>query len=224
MAKQRKLSFPVSHTCIESLFDIIRCDIWGPFSINSINGSRFFLTIVDDHSRFTWVYLMHNKSQTNSIIQSFFSYAETQFQTSVKCLRSDNGAEFNMSAFFLSKGVLHQRSCVATPQQNAVVERKHQHLLNIARALRFQSNLHLSFWGDCILTTTHLLNRLRTPLLSNKSPYEIIFNRIPSYTHLRVFGCLCFASTLTHNRSKFDSRAKSCVFLGYPTVSKAIKF
>jgi len=105
----------------------------------------FFLTIVDDHSRFTWVYLMHNKSQTNSIIQSFFSYAETQFQTSVKCLRSDNGAEFNMSAFFLSKGVLHQRSCVATPQQNAVVERKHQHLLNIARALRFQSNLPLSF-------------------------------------------------------------------------------
>jgi hypothetical protein len=59
MAKQHKLSFPVSHSCNESSFDIIHCDIWGPFSVNSIIGSQFFLTIVDDHSRFTWVYLIH---------------------------------------------------------------------------------------------------------------------------------------------------------------------
>jgi hypothetical protein len=102
---------------------------------------------VDDFSHFTWVFLLHAKSQTRSFIQYFFHMVETQFHTKVKCLRSDNGVEFNMV-----KGVIHHRSCVETPQQNSIVEHKHQHLLNVARALRFQSHLHLHFWGDCVLT------------------------------------------------------------------------
>jgi hypothetical protein len=145
MAKQHKLSFPVSTSVSQFPFDLVHCDIWGPLATKSINGSIFFLIIVDDCTRFTWVHLMQHKSQTKFIIQVFSNLVQTQFKTKIKCLRFDNGLEFKMSDFFAAQGIIHQLSCVETPQQNAVVERKHQHLLNVARSLRFQSHLPMKF-------------------------------------------------------------------------------
>jgi hypothetical protein len=68
LAKQHKLPFPVSVSISEFLFDLLHYDVWGPIATSSINGSKFFLTIVDDCTRFTWVHLMQHKSQTTSII------------------------------------------------------------------------------------------------------------------------------------------------------------
>lgn len=72
---------------------------------------------------------------------------ETHFSVKIKTLRSDNGAKFNLSHFFNDKGIIHQRTCVVSPQKNEVVEHKHQHLLNVAQSLRFQANLPLQYWS-----------------------------------------------------------------------------
>ena len=116
LAKQRKLSFLISTSKSDSVFDMVHCDIWGPFSVESINGSRFFLTIVDDYSRYTWIYLLHSKSQTRQLLQTFFTLIQTQFQINIKVIRSDQGSEFIMPDFYQSKGILHHMSCVKTPQ------------------------------------------------------------------------------------------------------------
>ncbi|MCH83031.1 hypothetical protein A2U01_0003845, partial [Trifolium medium] len=114
-------------------------------------------------------------------------------------------------------------SCVGTPQQNGRVERKHRHILNVARALRFQGNLPISFWGECVLTAGYLINRTPTPLLNGKTPYEMLNGEPPSYDQLRVFGSLCYAHNQGKKGDKFASRSKKCVFVGYPHGKKGWK-
>lgn len=79
-----------------------------------------------------------------------------------------------MPIYYASKGIIHQRSCNETLQQNRIVERKHSHLLEIARSLQL---LPLCFWDVCILIASYIINRLPTLLLSYKSPYEMLFSK-----------------------------------------------
>ena len=128
-----------------------------------------------------------------------------------------------MFNFLSQNGISHQTSCVDTPQQNGIVERKHRHLLEVARALRFQAHLPIKFWGECVLTAAYLINYAPTPKLSGKSPCEILFSKPPSYSHLRVFGCLCYVHDKNRSNDKFAPRAKPCVFIGYPMGKKGYK-
>lgn len=136
-AKQKRLPYTISSYRALHCFELSHMDIWGPFVVSSIHGPKYFLTVADDDSRFTWVIMLKGKFEVEQQVQKFVNLVEKQYNVVVRRIRSDNGPEFKMPSFYASKGIFHECSCVETPQQNGRVKRKHQHVLSVARALLF---------------------------------------------------------------------------------------
>lgn len=165
---------------------------------------------MDDWSRMTWVYLIERKSDYLGNLMKFEEHVVTQFKGKLKVIRSDNALEFADKAckeYFAKKGITHQTSCLYTTQQNTRVERKHRHVLEVAGALRFQYGLSLSFWGDCVLTAVHIINKLPNATLKFEVPYEKLTGEQVDYDELKVFGCSVLAYNTTHGGDKFASRS-----------------
>jgi len=97
--------------------------------------------------------------------------------------------------FFKLKGILYQTSHVGTPQQNVVVEREHDHLIKATKALIFQSHLPLKYLGECLLTSTHLINKFLSSLCIVLHRLSTSFWTPSSYKHLKPFANLCYVST-----------------------------
>lgn len=223
LAKQKKLSYPSPNNMCNEIFQLLHIDIWGPFSVETMEGFRYFLTVVDDHSRATWIFLLRNKNDVLSVFPNFIQQVELQYNTKVKSVRSDNAPELRFTQYFQEKGIVPFHSCPETPEQNSVVERKHQHIMNVARALMFQSGVSLPYWGDCVLTAVFLINRTPSQLLHDKTPFEKLTGKAPDYFQIRTFGCLCYGSSSPKQRHKFLPRAKACLFLGFPAGYKGYK-
>ncbi|GJZ61027.1 putative RNA-directed DNA polymerase, partial [Tanacetum coccineum] len=183
------------------------------------------LDVLQGNLRGVWIYLLKTKDEVFDLFTSFINHIQNQFKCSIKTVRSDNGTEFvnnKMALLFNNLGIVHQTSCAYTPQQNGIAERKHRHLLNVARSLLFQSGIPLSMWPECILTAAYLVNRLPSSVLNGKSPFELVYRVKPNLSHLRSFGCLCY-STVLNNSDKFSSRSEKCVLIGFSSTKKAYK-
>ena len=225
LEKFTKLPYNLSTHHSAKPFDLIHIDISGPYKAVTHKKYRYFLTIVDDHARATCTYLLQYKFDALAALKIFYKMIAIQFGTCIKMIRSDNAIEFESTPckqFFAEHGILHQTTYVDKPQQNRQVDRKHKHLLEVSRAIRCQASLPLKYWGDCVLSTVHIINQLPTPVLQNKTAYEMLLHKQPSYDHLRVIGCLAYASNPTRDGDKSQPKGVPCVFLGYPPRQKAI--
>jgi transposase InsO family protein len=123
--------------------ELLHMDLFGPIAYISIGRSKYCLVIVDDYSRFTWVFFLQEKSQTQETLKRFFRRAQNEFGLRIKKFRSDNGTKFKTSqieGFLAEEGIKHEFSSPYTHQQNGVVEKKNRTLLDMARTMLDEYN------------------------------------------------------------------------------------
>lgn len=137
LAKSHKVSYPPSLNKCSEPFVVIHSDIWGPARVPSISKARYFITFIDECTRFTWVSLLHKKSDACMAFKEFYNMVQTQYQKQIRIWQSDNAMEFVDASFgeYLSQlGIRHHTSCTYTPQQNGLAERKNRQILEVVHA------------------------------------------------------------------------------------------
>src|ERR1044072_7540807 len=224
MGKIHKLPSTSSNTVYSSPLELVFSDLWGPAPYTSQNGFKYYMSFVDAHTRFTWIYFLKVKSEAFTIFQQFKLMAELQFGDKLKSLQTDWGGEFRSFTIFLkNQGILHRLICPHTHHQNGVIERKHRHIVELGLTLLAHASIPLSYWDHSFQTSVYLINRLPSKSVHNSIPYTLLFNKTPDYSFLRTFGCSCFPNTRPYNKHKLDFRTQHCVFLGYSTSHKGYK-
>jgi transposase InsO family protein len=143
--------------------ELLHMDLFDPIAYISIGGSKYCLVIMDDYSRFTWVFFLQEKSQTQETLKGFLRRAQNEYGLRIKKIRSDNGTKFKNSqieGFLEEEGIKHEFSSPYTPQQNGVVERKNRTLLDMARTMLDEYKTSNRFWAEAINTACYSINRL----------------------------------------------------------------
>ncbi|KAF3659003.1 Endoribonuclease Dicer -like protein 3b [Capsicum annuum] len=172
LGKHTHATFPrsvKSHS--KSIFSLVHSDVWGSSIVSSPLGFHYFVSFIDDFSRCTWVFLIKDRSEIFSIFKSFCTEKQTQFGVCIRTFRGDNALEYvpsEFQEFMTHQGIVHQTSCPYTPQQNGIAERKNRHLLETARTLLIEFHVPLQFWGDAVLTSCYLINKMPLSSLQNK--------------------------------------------------------
>ena len=156
------LPFNNSESIASTTFDLIHSDIWGPFSVPTVGGLRYFVIFVNDFSRYTWIYLMKNLSKVLTIYHDFAKMIQNQYSKAIKVFRSDNAREYRQTDFFTilkHYDTIFHTSCPGTSQQNGTAKRKLHHILDTIRALTNAASTPTSFWGEAALTVVYTINR-----------------------------------------------------------------
>ena len=155
LGKQPTLSFNNSESISNSIFELIRSDVWGPSPVASIGGSRYFVVFIDDYSRYSWIFPMKSHSEILPIYNNFSKIVETQFSKLIKTFHSDNALKYTQYVFqalLHSYGTVHHLTCPGTSQQNGRAERKLRHILDTIRALLLSAKVSAPFWGEAVLS------------------------------------------------------------------------
>ncbi|GJX80393.1 retrovirus-related pol polyprotein from transposon TNT 1-94 [Tanacetum coccineum] len=201
LGKSKKSSHqPKAEDTNQEKLYLLHMDLCGPMRVESINGKKYILVIVDDYSRFTWVKFLRSKDEAPDAIIKCIKNIQVRLNATVRNVRTDNGTEFvnqTLREFYENVGISHQTSVARTPQQNGIVERRNQTLVEAARTMLIFSKAPLFLWAEAI-NTAYL-------------------------SFLYVFGSLCYPTNDSEDLGKLNAKADIGIFVGYAPAKKAFR-
>ncbi|KAD5802931.1 hypothetical protein E3N88_14291 [Mikania micrantha] len=206
--------------------ELVYGDLCGPISPPPHSGKKYIFLLVDDCTRYMWIYLLSSKDQAFGIFREFKQLVENEVGTKLKILRTDRGGEFTSSeftSFCKEHGIARQLTAPYTPQQNGVVERRNRTMLSTTHSIMKAMSMPQNFWGEAVRHTIYVLNRTPTKALKNSTPFEALKGRKPNLKHLRVFGCVAYAKVPSNHLTKLHDRSVKMVYLGVQEGSKACR-
>ncbi|GJU18268.1 retrovirus-related pol polyprotein from transposon TNT 1-94 [Tanacetum coccineum] len=169
-------------------------DLCGPMLVQTINGKKYILVIVDDYSRFTWVKFLRSKDETPEVVIKFLKQIQVGLNKTVRNIRTDNGTEFvnkDLTDYYERVGIFHQKTVLRTPQRNAVVERQNYTLVEAARTMLMFSKALMFLWAEVVATA--------------------------------VFGALYYPTNDSEDLRKLQPTADIGIFVGYAPSRKGIE-
>ncbi|GKB17066.1 retrovirus-related pol polyprotein from transposon TNT 1-94 [Tanacetum coccineum] len=227
LGKSRKATHkPKTINTITEVLHTLHMDLCGPLRVQSINGKKYILVIVDDYSRFTWVKFLRSKDETPVFVINLLKQLQVGLNKTVWFVRTDNGTEFvnkNLTDFYESVGITHEKTVPRTPQQNGVVERRNRTLVEAARTMLIFSKAPLFLWAEAVATACYTQNRSLIHTLHNKTPYELVHDKKPDLSFLRIFGALCYPTNDSEDLGKLKAKADIGFFVGYAPNRKGYR-
>lgn len=163
--KQARLPFHFQGKKAVGVLDLVHGDVVGPMEVESLGGSRYLFTLVDDASSKMFCYFLKSKDQVFEMFQDFKNMVENQTNRRIKVFRSDNGTEFvnkQMEKLFKKSGIRHQLTVPYNPEQNGKAERANRTVIERARSMLADTNLPKCFWAEAVNTAVYLINRSPT--------------------------------------------------------------
>ncbi|GJX51569.1 retrovirus-related pol polyprotein from transposon TNT 1-94 [Tanacetum coccineum] len=174
--------------------------------VQTINGKKYILVIVDDYSRFTWVKFLRSKDETPKVVIKFLKQIQVGLNKTIRYIRTDNGTEFvnkDLTAYYERVGIFHQQTVPRTPPQNGIAP--------------------MFLWAEAVAIACYTQNRSLIHTLHNKTPYELVHDKKPNLTFFRVFCALCYLTNDSEDLGKLQPTADIGIFVGYAPSRKGYR-
>ncbi|GKA81406.1 retrovirus-related pol polyprotein from transposon TNT 1-94 [Tanacetum coccineum] len=199
--KSKKASLPSKLVpSTESKLELLHMDLCRPMRVASINGKKYILVIVDDYSRFTWVYFLRTKDEAPDMIIDFVNQVQRNLKDLIMTIRTDNETKFKNEKL-----------------------RRNRTLVEAARTMLIFSKALEFMWAEAIVTACFTQNRSIVHTRHNKTPYELIRSRKPNVQYFHVFGSLCYPTNDRDDIGKMKPKADIGIFVGYSESSRGFQ-